>query len=349
MPVVDRHGVGSGRRSLRPSPCRALRPGVLVAVGSVVAVLLLVAVVGTVEALTHSTPSGSPSTPAAPTRSGRSAARAGVATTTVARSTTTVAPRPAPPPASTTTTTRPVARPATSVPSDVPTPNPRLTPGAIQSSDTGAVCTPGWASAHRDVSESTKDAVAAEYGLSSRSGYEIDHLIPLEIGGSNSVANLWPEPYDSSYGAIEKDGLEDWLHEQVCDGSLALAAAQHEIAQNWYATWLTAGKPMPSDFGYSDAPPGSGTSGGSPTTTTTPSAGAWCTASASPSNDGYSGDYEIHVHSNQPYAKATASDSSDSWSRETDGSGYADIRLYYTSAGESVTVRVGNATCSTTA
>jgi hypothetical protein len=249
---------------------------------------------------------------------------------------------------------RPAARPPQSAAPNVPMPIPRLTPGAIQSSDTSAICTAGWASAHRDVSWSTEDAVAAEYGLASHEGYEIDHLIPLELGGSNSIANLWPEPYYSRYGAIEKDGLEDWLHEQVCNGSLALAAAQHEIATNWYTAWVTAGRPMPSWFGYSNAPPGGGSTGSSAPTTAAPSTtsgngAAWCSATASPSNDGYSGDYEVYVHSNQPDTKATASDSGDTWSDYTDSSGYGDIRLYHTAAGESITVTVGGATCSTTA
>lgn len=248
---------------------------------------------------------------------------------------------------------RPHRRPST-VPADVPMPNPALTPGAIQSSDTTAICTPGWASAHREVSSATENAVAAEYGLSSHEGYEIDHLIPLELGGSNSRLNLWPEPYQSPYGAIQKDGLEDWLHEQVCDSGLPLATAQQEIARNWYATWVAAGRPLPSWFGYSNAPGGgsdgdSGPGASAPPTTEPPSSGAWCTASASPSSDGYAGDYDVFVHSNEPDAKATASDANDSWSHETDASGYADIYLWHTSPGETITVRVGNASCTTSA
>jgi hypothetical protein len=233
-------------------------------------------------------------------------------------------------------------------------PNPTLTPGAIQSSDTAAICTPGWASAHRDVSWTTENAVAAEYGLSSHDGYEIDHLIPLELGGSNSVSNLWPEPYNSPYGAVEKDGLEDWLHEQVCDSGLPLPSAQHEIAKNWYATWVTAGRPLPSWFGYSNTP-GGGSAGDSgpprsaPTSTEPSSAGARCTASASASSDGYAGDYDVFVHSNEPDTKATASDAGDSWSHETDGAGYAEIYLWDTSSGETITVSVGYASCTTSA
>jgi phosphatidylserine/phosphatidylglycerophosphate/cardiolipin synthase-like enzyme len=86
-----------------------------------------------------------------------------------------------------------------------------------------------------------------------------------------------------------------------------------------------------------------------PTTSTPTSGGAWCRASASPANDGYSGDYNVDITSNQPYTEATASDSTDKWSDKTDGSGDVVIRLYYTTAGESITVTVGGATCSTTA
>jgi hypothetical protein len=80
-----------------------------------------------------------------------------------------------------------------------------------------------------------------------------------------------------------------------------------------------------------------------------PSGAAWCQATASPSSDGYSGDYEVSVHSNQPDERATATDVGDTWSGSTDGSGYADIRLYHTSPGEAVSVTVGAASCSTSA
>ncbi len=90
-------------------------------------------------------------------------------------------------------------------------------------------------------------------------------------------------------------------------------------------------------------------SGAAPTTPQEPTAAAWCRASAALSNDGYSGDYQVYVHSNQPETNATASDAGDTWSEHTDSSGYADIRLYHTTTGMPITVTVGTATCSTTA
>lgn len=102
----------------------------------------------------------------------------------------------------------------------------------------------------------------------------------------------------------------------------------------------------------SQARAGAPTTGPTTSSAPAPSGGpgsAWCQASATPSNDGYPGDYEVYVRSDQPYTEATASDAGDTWSHETDGSGYVDIRLYHTSPGEAIVVTVGAARCSTTA
>lgn len=80
-----------------------------------------------------------------------------------------------------------------------------------------------------------------------------------------------------------------------------------------------------------------------------PSAKAWCTATASPANDGYSGDYEVHITSDQPGQEATASDAGDTWQQRTGSSGETTITLWHTSPGETITVTVGAASCSATA
>jgi hypothetical protein len=76
-------------------------------------------------------------------------------------------------------------------------PNPSLTPGAVLTTDASTICAPGYASGVRDVSTATKEEVYAEYGVSypqPLGAYEVDHFIPLEIGGSNDIKNLWLEP-----------------------------------------------------------------------------------------------------------------------------------------------------------
>jgi hypothetical protein len=79
--------------------------------------------------------------------------------------------------------------------------------------------------------------VFAAYGVpyAQRGGYELDHLISLELGGDNAQANLWPEPHDRAGfpGSQTKDAAENRLHDLVCSGRLDLAAAQHAIATNW--------------------------------------------------------------------------------------------------------------------
>jgi hypothetical protein len=68
----------------------------------------------------------------------------------------------------------------------------------------------------------------------SPAAYELDHLVPLELGGAPLRAtNLWPEPLSGPTGANVKDLIENELRRRVCDGSLALAVAQRRIASNW--------------------------------------------------------------------------------------------------------------------
>lgn len=90
-----------------------------------------------------------------------------------------------------------------------------------------------------------------------------------------------------------------------------------------------------------------------PTTTTTtaapPTTGAWCTASASPADDGHAGDYNVYVSSNQPDTDARAHDATDTYGYETKATGSAVIYLWTQYPGEVITVTVGPAHCSTTA
>lgn len=140
--------------------------------------------------------------------------------------------------------------------SDAPLPDAHCTPGSVFAHATlQQICTPGYTRRVRYVTYATKRAIYAEYGIyhHAAGSYEVDHLVPLEIGGSNSRQNLWPQPATPPYGFHAKDGLEDYLHEQVCRGHESLRTAQDEIAHNWYVIWVKDGKPMPSDFGYSNS------------------------------------------------------------------------------------------------
>ena len=115
-------------------------------------------------------------------------------------------------------------------------PDPACTPGAIFAGATvSEICTPGYSRSVRNVPESLKRSVYAEYGIASHvpGSYEVDHLIPLELGGSNSPANLWPE---ISPGYRAKDRVENHLHDAVCAGAVRLRTAQRQIARDWRRT-----------------------------------------------------------------------------------------------------------------
>ncbi len=119
-------------------------------------------------------------------------------------------------------------------------PDSACTPGAIISTaTTDQICQPGYASSVRNVPDSEKNQAYAEYGITSHTTgqYEVDHLISLELGGSNDIANLWPEAAEPRPGYHEKDKVENYLHQQVCSGAMPLADAQREIATNWLSVY----------------------------------------------------------------------------------------------------------------
>lgn len=115
-------------------------------------------------------------------------------------------------------------------------PDSDCTPGAVFPNVTKEqICTSGYAKSVRSVSESTKNKVFAEYNITSHTTgeYEVDHLISLELGGSNDISNLWPEAASPTPGFHEKDKVENYLHQEVCSGTISLAQAQYDISHNW--------------------------------------------------------------------------------------------------------------------
>jgi hypothetical protein len=127
-------------------------------------------------------------------------------------------------------------------------PDPVLTPGATLPVTTADICAPGYSHKVRDVPAEVKRDVYRRYHISRhRKGeYEIDHLISLELGGSNSERNLWPESYwTTPWNAHVKDRLENALHREVCAGHIPLETAQHDIAADWIVAYQKYVGPAP--------------------------------------------------------------------------------------------------------
>ena len=124
-------------------------------------------------------------------------------------------------------------------------PDPSCTPGAVytlvaQANIHQTICVKGWTATIRpplSYTEPLKRRLMVSYGhpTASLRGYELDHLIPLELGGDpTSVDNLWPE---SGASPNRKDTVESVGREAVCrkTNPLPLATAQVAIARDWQA------------------------------------------------------------------------------------------------------------------
>ncbi len=123
-------------------------------------------------------------------------------------------------------------------------PDSACTPGAVLSTGTKeAICVSGYARTVRNVPESEKNQAYSEYGITHHTAgeYEVDHLVSLELGGSNDISNLWPEAASPTPGFHEKDKVENYLHDQVCNGAISLQQAQTEIATNWLTIYNQIG------------------------------------------------------------------------------------------------------------
>lgn len=135
-------------------------------------------------------------------------------------------------------------------------PNSTVTPGEAVLHSKADVCGKKWGTDERHVTKEMKTQVYGEYGTAPGKGVcalkthtgkkgqsvtvgcEVDHLVSRELGGADTLANLWPQPYTQNPGAYQKDWLENQLHKEVCAGTITLDDAQKEIKTDWYAAYL---------------------------------------------------------------------------------------------------------------
>jgi len=67
----------------------------------------------------------------------------------------------------------------------------------------------------RHVTKKTKIAICKIYGITDRKGYTVDHIIPLSLGGDNSMQNLWCQSKK-----IWSARLEFFFYTQVKNGDM---------------------------------------------------------------------------------------------------------------------------------
>lgn len=129
-------------------------------------------------------------------------------------------------------------------------PDMMLTPGSIDPTLTPEHICSHSTSERRSVNTALKKQVFAAYNIpfENRNDYEVDHFIPLALGGVNTcenkpTCNLWPEPHQKSFleiapwGSETKDRLELRLYKMMCAGQISLHEAQVAISTDWEAAY----------------------------------------------------------------------------------------------------------------
>ena len=130
-----------------------------------------------------------------------------------------------------------------------PLPDPNCTPGAVNPTLTIQVLRdPGFTTkCVRDTATRPKEKAGTydwyridhpEDNRGVKQTCELDHLISLELGGADTLENIWPQCGPDGVVLTEryfkqKDLVENYLARRVRDGSIKLKDAQQGIAQDW--------------------------------------------------------------------------------------------------------------------
>ena len=110
-----------------------------------------------------------------------------------------------------------------------------VNPDVTQANIGRTICVHGWTTSIRPSVGYTNRVKREMLGLArgvDTHAYELDHFIPLELGGHpTDKRNLWPQLWTGACGAHAKDAVENDLHRRVCNRTMTLAAAQVAITQ----------------------------------------------------------------------------------------------------------------------
>jgi hypothetical protein len=120
---------------------------------------------------------------------------------------------------------------------------PPETPGAIDPAVTqdnidDTICRPGYARSARPAYAITgplkRRMMDAQHPSERMADYELDHLIPISIGGAPlDRRDLWLQPRRGQANASDKNVLAYVLWRLVCTHQVPLATAQREISHDW--------------------------------------------------------------------------------------------------------------------
>jgi hypothetical protein len=130
-----------------------------------------------------------------------------------------------------------------------PIPDPICTPGAVNPTVAEDVlrnpsfrtaCVRGHATTEHEKAETYRWYRVAHPGHNTGQNQtcELDHLVSLELGGADTLENIWPQCGPPNVALRQryfkqKDAVENYLARQVKRGRMNLSEAQKGIATDW--------------------------------------------------------------------------------------------------------------------
>src|SRR3954470_7209142 len=122
------------------------------------------------------------------------------------------------------------------------------TPGSKGKANEAQVCAADFEASAKPIAKWQREQALERYGKRPEDFTgELDHLIPLSLGGSNDPDNLWPIPSNRDMGPEQKKALDLKLHQMVCDKTIKLKDAQDAIRKDWvkaYNQYVKGGPKM---------------------------------------------------------------------------------------------------------
>src|SRR6266571_3384666 len=103
-----------------------------------------------------------------------------------------------------------------------------LAAGDVRPLTLAQVCATKWSVDTRHVSLAMRKAVFKRDGICwcDHPEYVVDHRVPRELGGADTLVNLWVQPLADAH---RKDQEENRLKRAVCAGQVLLVEAQAQM------------------------------------------------------------------------------------------------------------------------
>jgi len=120
------------------------------------------------------------------------------------------------------------------------------TPGDTGRLNKEQICAPGFVASATPVPTWARSAALEGYGIRPETySSQLDHLVPVSLGGTNSPDNLYPFHPNGAFTLEAKQALAAKILDMVCTGEISLKDAQKAFRKDWtkaYGQYMTGMK-----------------------------------------------------------------------------------------------------------